>query len=223
LALGYFLFGKAPSLVSAYISGISAGILIKSPNLWPFVMCGMISITSKYVLRLDGQHLWNPTNFGMTMMLFLGPAGLASLTVQMGNEIWGLAIIWLLGGVILYHLGLLHISLVFVAAFIPLAYIRSCITGDPFLTEVAPITSPMFQLFIFFMITDPKTITKSWWSQVLVALLIAVAETGFRLVFRDPHSLYHSLFTVGPIANIIEIWLRRREGPAKDAAATVPA
>jgi hypothetical protein len=57
---------------------------------------------------------------------------------------------------------------------------------------------------------------------VLVAVLIAVAETGFRLVFRDPHSLYHALFTVGPIANITEIWLRWRD-PTKDAAETVPA
>ena len=35
-------------------------------------------------------------------------------------------------------------------------------TGDPFLTELAPITFPMFQLYIFFMITDPKTTPRGW-------------------------------------------------------------
>ena len=31
------------------------------------------------------------------------------------------------------------------------------ITGNPWLANVAPITGPMYQLFIFFMVTDPKT------------------------------------------------------------------
>src|SRR5262249_23745060 len=50
--------------------------------------------------------------------------------------------------------------LTFLAAFIPLSFLRSTITGIPWQTELAPITWPMFQLFIFFMITDPPTTTK---------------------------------------------------------------
>src|SRR6266851_1606959 len=69
LVLARFIRGKWPHLSSAYITGISVGILIKSPDLWPFVMCGLISITSKYVLRVGGRHLWNPSNFGVVAML----------------------------------------------------------------------------------------------------------------------------------------------------------
>src|SRR3954465_12654118 len=69
LLLGRFIHGKWPHLASAYISGISAGILIKSPELWPYVLCGMISIVSKYALRVEGRHLWNPTNFGVSALL----------------------------------------------------------------------------------------------------------------------------------------------------------
>jgi len=203
--LGRFFYGKWPHLASAYVSGISAGILIKSPLLWPFVMCGLISITSKYVLRVGDRHLWNPTNFGVTMMLFLAPEQVASLTVQAGNEIWAPFVIWILGGLILYQLGRLHQPVAFVLAFVPLSILRAWWTGHPILTELTPITSPMFQLYIFFMITDPRTTTKSKWSQTVVVVLVAVAETFFRLVFRDQHSLYHALFTVGPISNLIEI------------------
>src|SRR5262249_13878369 len=72
-----------------------------------------------------------------------------------------------LGSLVMWRLGLFHIPLAFIAAFLPLTWLRSAVTGHPFLTELAPMTSPMFQLFIFFMITDPKTITKARWSQVL--------------------------------------------------------
>ena len=206
LLVGRFVWGKWPNLTSAYISGISAGILIKSSALWPFVLCGMISITSKYVLRVANRHLWNPTNFGVTMMLFLAPQHVASLSVQADNNGLAVAIIWALGGLIMYRLGRFHIPLTFIATFIPLAFIRSAATGHLWQTEIAPITSPMFQLYIFFMITDPPTTTRAKWSQVLVAALVAVMETVYRLAFKDVHSLYHALFTVGPVTNLIEIY-----------------
>jgi hypothetical protein len=205
MLLGRTYYGKWPHLASAYVSGISAGILIKSPATWPFVFCALISITSKYVLRLADRHLWNPTNFGMTAMLFLAPEHVASLSVQAGNEIWAVAVIWVLGGLILWQLGRLHIPVAFIAAFVPLSILRTWVTHNPVMTELAPLTSPMFQLYIFFMITDPKSTTKTWRRQVIVAVAVAVMETFLRLAFRDVHSLYHALFTVGPVSNLIEI------------------
>lgn len=219
LMLGRFFWGKWPHLASAYVSGISVGILIKSSALWPFVLCGLISITSKYVLRIGNRHLWNPTNFGVTMMLLLAPAEVASLSVQAGNNGLAVFVIWCLGGLIMYRLGRFHIPLAFIAAFIPLAFLRSAVTGHPWQTELAPLTSPMFQLYIFFMITDPKTTTRTRTRQTIVAMLVAAAETFFRLAFQDVHSLYHALFTVGPIANLIEIYVDRKKRPSQQPAA----
>jgi hypothetical protein len=212
ILLGRFFWGKWPHLASAYISGISVGILIKSSALWPFVLCGLISITSKYVLRIGDRHIWNPTNFGVTMLLFLAPAHVASLSVQAGNNGWAVLAIWILGGMIMYRLGRFHIPLAFMLAFVPLAFFRSFVTGHPWQTELAPITSPMFQLYMFFMITDPKTTVRGRRSQMLVAVLVAAMETLLRLAFRDVHSLYHALFIVGPVANLTEIYFDRRRG-----------
>ena len=73
LVLGRIFFGKWLNLASAYISGISVGILIRSPAFWPYALCSVISIMSKYVLRVKGRHLWNPSNFGICLLLFLAP------------------------------------------------------------------------------------------------------------------------------------------------------
>ena len=182
-------WGRWLHLASAYISGISVGILVKSSELWPFVLCSLISIASKYALRIGNRHIWNPTNFGVTMLLFLAPAHVASLTVQAGNNGGAVIAIWILGGMIMYRLGRFHIPLAFVAAFVPLAIFRSSITGHPWQTELAPLTSPMFQLYMFFMITDPKTTVRGRRNQMIVAVLVAVMETILRLAFRDVHSL----------------------------------
>jgi hypothetical protein len=103
------------------------------------------------------------------------------------------------------------------------------VTGDPWKTEVAPITSPMFQLFIFFMITDPKTIVRGKKQQILVVLLIAATETYLRLAYKDILSLFHALFIVGPVAKLVEIYFDRRKKreacctPVSSASAMQPA
>jgi Na+-translocating ferredoxin:NAD+ oxidoreductase RnfD subunit len=120
-----------------------------------------------------------------------------------------MVVVWAFGTVILRTLGRLHITLSFVAAYIVLAWGRALLTGHPFLAEVAPLTGPMYQLYIFFMITDPKTTVKPYWAQCLVAVLVAVAEAVFRL-FEFVHAPYYALFVVGPAANLIEIALTKR-------------
>src|SRR5579885_963958 len=154
LILGRIFYQKWPNLASAYISGISVGILLRSPAFWPYALCSALAITSKYVLRWRGRHLWNPSNFSISAMLLLAPECVAALTIQWGNNIWPMTVVWILGALIVYRVRRFHITATYVVSFIALAGLRSLITGHAFLAEVAPITGPMYQLFIFFMITD---------------------------------------------------------------------
>src|SRR5262249_36970550 len=77
LALGRIFFAKFPHPASAYITGISVGILVRSPAFWPYALCSAISIMSKYVLRVKGRHIWNPSNFGISMLLLMAPETVA--------------------------------------------------------------------------------------------------------------------------------------------------
>jgi len=208
------LYGKWPHLASAYVSGISVGILVRSPAFWPYALCAAISIVSKYVLRIRGRHLWNPTNFGVVAMLLLAPDVVAGLSVQWGNNLLPMVFVWMFGTVILYTVGRLNITVTYVVAFLGLAVVRAWYTGHPVLSEIAPITGPMYQLFIFFMITDPKTTVGPKWAQSVVVIVIALLEMVFRLM-QFVYAPFYALFVVGPIANLIEIGVaKRRVGPS---------
>ncbi|HEV8369545.1 MAG TPA: RnfABCDGE type electron transport complex subunit D [Pyrinomonadaceae bacterium] len=209
LILGRIFFGKWLNLASAYITGISVGILVRSPAAWPYALCSAISIMSKYVLRVKGRHIWNPSNFGLSVLLFLAADTMAGLSIQWGNYKAPLIVIWVLGSIIIYRARRFHISATYVVSFFIFAFLRSWITGDPWQSEVAPITGPMYQLFVFFMITDPKTTVKSKLGQCVVAFLVAFAEFIFRLM-QVVYAPFYALFFVGPTANLIEIWWELR-------------
>jgi Na+-translocating ferredoxin:NAD+ oxidoreductase RnfD subunit len=215
LVLARIFLRKWPHPASSYITGISVGILLRSPAFWPFVLCSLLSITSKYALRFRGRHIWNPSNFGICAMLFLAAQSVASLSIQWGNDFGSLLAIWVLGSVILWRARRFHISLVYVVSFIALSFLRSWITGDPWQSEISPITGPMYQLFIFFMITDPKTTVRSRTGQCIVAFAVAVVEMLMRLDSSIYAPLY-ALFWVGPAALLIEMWIDSRRARAAE-------
>ncbi len=221
LVLSRLLLGKARNPSSAYISGISIAILVRAPALWPYALGAVLSIMSKYVLRAKGRHLWNPSNFGICALLFLAPYAVAPLSVQWGNNLWPMLVIWLVGLNAVWRAGRGHITLAYVVSFVVFAFARSLLLHDSFLAEVAPLTGPMYQLFALFMVTDPKTTVASRWGAGAVVVLVAFVEMLLRLA-QVIYAPFSALFLVGPAALLVEAWWRARvQRPAP--AGEVPA
>ncbi len=208
LVLSKLLTGKWKNVSSAYITGISVSILIRSTLLWPFAFTAIISIMSKYVLRFRNRHIWNPSNFGISWMLFFAPASVAGLSIQWGNNIWPMLVIWTLGFLIVWKAKRFNITITYVVSFIVFSFLRSMITGDSFFTELSPLTGPMYQLFIFFMITDPATTIKNKKGQIFVAFMIAFVEFVLRL-YQFIYAPFYALFLVGPVAMAIHLQLNK--------------
>ncbi|HYU51459.1 MAG TPA: hypothetical protein VEK37_00885 [Gemmatimonadaceae bacterium] len=214
--LSWFDRGKVVNLLSAYISGISLTLLVKPQGgaLWPFVLGGFIAISSKYVLRYRDNHLWNPTNFAVSALLLLAADRVSVLSHQFGNDITTNLVIWIFGLIIAARVGVLHITVTYVASFLILNSLRAAALGMPVLPEIAPITGPMYQLFVFFMITDPRTIVKGRRRQIVVAILIAIMETLIRFAADNAWPLptafnvapaFLALATVGPVAKWLDL------------------
>lgn len=218
MVLGRMFTGKWPHIASAYITGISVGILVRSPAFWPYALCSAISIMSKYVLRVKDRHIFNPSNFGICVLLFLAYYAVASLSIQWGNYLWPMAVIWTLGCVIIWRLKRFHICATYVASFLVFSLARSLITGHTFWAEVAPLTGPMYQLYVFFMITDPKTTVSTRRGRMIVAFLVALAEMILRLN-QVVHAPYYALFLVGPSALLFEMWWKSRQASTADLSA----
>ncbi|MEP6992544.1 MAG: hypothetical protein ABJA80_16540, partial [bacterium] len=126
-------------------------------------------------------------------------------------------VIWTFGLVIAARVRVLHITLTYVASFLILNGARALLLGQPVLPELAPITGPMYQLFIFFMITDPRTVVRARRWQYVVAVLVAVMEAVIRYASDQALPLptafnaappLVALALVGPVAK----WLELRRG-----------
>ena len=223
--LSWFDRGKIVNLQSAYISGISLTLLLKPQGgaLWPFALGGYLAISSKYVLRYRDNHLWNPTNFAVAALLLAAPDRVSVLSHQFGNDLATNLVIWTFGLIIAARVGVLHITLTYIASFLLLNSVRALGMGQAVLPEIAPITGPMYQLFIFFMITDPRTVVRGRNRQIVVAILIALMETLIRFASDKGWPLptgfnaapaFFALATVGPVAKWLDLRRLARQTPA---------
>ena len=211
--------GGWPNLLSAYISGNSVVILLKPQGdlLWPFAVASLLSIGSKYVLRYQGRHLWNPTNFGICALLLLAPSKISILSHQWGND-WGILLaIWSVGLLVVIRARVWHLTVGYLVLFAALAWVRTLFNQHPLLAELGPITGPMYTLFVFFMVTDPRTIVSGRGKQLFVLLLIALLECAIRMAVDFEKLSGDSALAVAPgmfalfFIGAPALWLQLRE------------
>ena len=170
---------------------------------WIFAGTAAVALLSKYVLVWRGSHIFNPSNIGLVIcFLALGRTRAAPLDFWWGPmSLWlvlALAVIVVGGFAILLRLGLLRVALGFWVSFAAgLAVVAAAghamsarwhlgpITGFHFWAVL--VTSPEVLVFLFFMITDPKTAPRGPRARLvyavslglLGALLIAPTTTEF--------------------------------------------
>ena len=199
---------------SALLTGNGVAFILRVPGTkhgewwsmrgaWIFAATAAVSLLSKHVIQLRGRHLFNPSNFGLVLcFLTLGSHRADPLDfwwAPMGPWM-GLALAIIVAGglAILSRLRLLGIAVAFWLSFAAgigvLAASGHAMTARWHLGPITGayfwwvlVSSPEILVFLFFMITDPKTAPGGRVARIVYAasvglvasLLIAPQRTEF--------------------------------------------
>ena len=205
---------------------------------WIFAGTAAVALLSKYVIVFRGRHIFNPSNFGLVLcFLLLGPARADPLDLWWGPmSAWmalALAIIVAGGLAILSRLRLLEIAVFFWIAFAAgVAVLAASGHAMTARWHLGPITgwefwrvlvfSPEILVFLFFMITDPKTIPAGRSGRrlyavgigLLATLLIAPQTTEFATKVAVLSALALAC-AARPVGEILSAKVRLRRAPGR--------
>jgi len=133
------------------------------------VFAAALSIASKVLVRApigagQTQHVFNPSNFGITVTLFLIPAAGLAPPYQFTENVTGLWH-WIIPAAVLTtgiyihgkFTGRLPLVLAWFAGFAAQALLRGWIFHMPWAVPFVPMSSAGFILFSLYMIPDPAT------------------------------------------------------------------
>lgn len=161
-------------LKSALITGLGLSILLQTGSTLTLVAAGALAISSKFIIRVNDKHLFNPANFGIIAGILLFQDAWIS-PGQWGSDANFLLILSLLGGFILFRIGRLDTSVVFLGSLFALEFLRTYLyQGWGMDVLIHKFSSGTLLLFAFFMITDPMTIPDSRKGRIIWSLLVSV-------------------------------------------------
>ncbi len=177
---------------SALISGLSLGLLLRTDSAAAAATTAALAVASKFVLRWNGKHVFNPTNFALVAMMLLTRAIWVS-PGQWGNAAFFAFLIASAGGLVVNRAARSDVTLAFIASYLGLLLLRASWLGQPLANPLHTLQNGAFLLFSFFMISDPRTTPDSRSGRILFAFLVTSAAAFVQFVLYRTNGLLWSL------------------------------
>jgi len=206
-----------------------------------FALVVALCMLPKYLLRVNGRHIFNPSNIGIVWgLLLIGPSYVFS------EHLWwdsigvpvAISLIVIFGGAwwVLRQVRMIPMTVAFLGTFFVLIAIFA-LAGKEYVAtwHQGPVSgafywytvafSPELLIFVFFMITDPQTAPKSPRGRIIYGVATAVVAAGLILLqtteFGIKVAILSSLVATCALVPMIERLSRRIE-ERRSGAPAVP-
>lgn len=185
--------------LSGLITGLGLSILVNTAHgLFMPLIPVFCAIASKYLITVNGRHIFNPTLFGLVVGILVADGMISPAPAYQWGGYLAMVLFIVTAALSLFVFRIKRNTLIlsFLALYGVNIAIRAWLTRWHVPAEtivLGTISSPAFYLFTFFMITDPATSPSSKRGQFLMAFFICTLDFYFHLQ-EAISSLFRSAF-----------------------------
>lgn len=183
---------------SALISGISLCLLLRVDEVWLAVAGAAIAVGSKFVIRWNGKHIFNPTNLGVAAVVAVADRAWIS-PAQWGAGPTIAFLVACLGGMVVNRAARSDVSYAFIGVYAAILFGRAAWLGQPWSVPIHMLESGALMLFTFFMISDPKTTPDARVARYLFGALVAAGAAFVAFALFKPSGPIWSLVVLSPL------------------------
>jgi Na+-transporting NADH:ubiquinone oxidoreductase subunit NqrB len=215
------LNGQPVEWRSALITAFSLALLLRAPTpLW-HLGAGFAAMASKFLIRIEGKHVFNPANFAVVAAILLFEAPWIS-PGQWGQVAWVAGLIVVFAALVLGRARRLDIALTFLLSYAGLLFARAYYLGDPFEIPLHQLQSGALLIFTGFMITDPRSTPDHRAGRIALAIAVACLAVLLSIKFQLVGSPLFALALLSPVTPLIDRLLPARRfewRPKKESVA----
>lgn len=206
-----YVDGTSFDPLSPMVTALSLSILLRAVSPGWLMLAAVLAIGSKFVVRVDGKHVFNPANLGIVLPILLTDSAWVS-PAQWGSATWTVFLFVCLAVLVLSRARRTDIALAFLVSYGGLLVARALYLGDPMAIPLKQLQSGGVLLFAFFMITDPKTTPDRQSARLLYAGLVAATALWLQFGLYLSYGLLLSLFLASPLVPVLDRLLPRAAG-----------
>ncbi|MBB5520007.1 RnfABCDGE type electron transport complex subunit D [Amphiplicatus metriothermophilus] len=190
---------------SPLITTLSLALLLRADGLAPLAAAGAIAVGSKFALRLNGKHVFNPANIGIAATVLLTDAAWTT-PGQWGSALWLAAFIAGAGAIVAHRAARLGVPLIFLGTYAAALFVRALYLGDPLAIPLLRLQSGALVLFAFFMISDPKTTPDGARARAAFAAGAAILAYVLQYHFFLDEGLFYALALMSLVRPLMELF-----------------
>lgn len=193
------------SLFSAATEAAGLLILVRSSFQFAYVIFAIVAVASKYALRLDERrHMFNPTNVAIVTGLVLIPR----VYFEVRSDDFSLGLypilhVFLFGTVAVYLGRTWMVTLSYITTAFAISFASHLATDQSLIYFIGPELGAIGFIFMFLMITDPRTTPSSKIGQAVFGSAVAVVLYVLR-AYEVLYAHFLALFLVTLIRGIYE-------------------
>lgn len=188
---------------SALISALSLCLLLRSDSPVLYAVAAAVAVGTKFLVRIDGKHVFNPTNIALVVMLLTTRDAWIS-PGQWGSTAFFAFFISCAGMLVVYRAVRSDVTVAFLGFYVALLFGRALWLGDPLAIPVLRLENGALLLFAFFMISDPKTTPDSRAGRILFAALVALFGWWIQVKLFRSEGLLFALALLSPAVPLID-------------------
>lgn len=196
------LAGRRFEPKSALISALGLTMLLRTDSEAAMVFAAVITIVAKFVLRVNGKHVFNPTNFTLVVMMLLGRGWVSP--GQWGSVAFFAFLLACLGGLVVNRAARSDVTYAFLASYVGIVFGRAWWLGEPLAIPLHHLQNGAFLIFTFFMISDPKTTPDSRAGRMLFATAVAATAAWITFGLHRTHGLLWALAALSLTTPLID-------------------
>ncbi len=195
--------------LSPLITSLSLTLLLRTDTLLFAAAAATIAIGSKFLIRVNGKHVFNPANVALvTLMLASDHVWVSS--GQWGNAALGAFALACLGFLVLTRARRAETTIAFLVSYSLLLFARALWLGDPLAIPLHQLQNGALLVFAFFMISDPKTTPNTAFGRALFATTVASVAFTIQFVYFQPNAAVLALILSSPAVPLIDRLSRGR-------------
>jgi len=188
---------------SALISSLSLCLLLRTNHLALAALASALAVTSKFLVRVRGKHVFNPANGALALLLALRAPVWVSPGQWGQTALVGFAVACA-GAVVVTRAARWDVTFAFLAAWCVVLFGRAAWLGQPWAAPLHQLSNGALMLFAFFMISDPRTTPDSRAGRLVFAVLVALGTGLVQFVLYRTNGLLWSLATFSLLVPLID-------------------
>ena len=205
---GFFcrLLQLPPVWLSTLNTSMSVLLLLHAQTATWLAIAAVLSIASKFVLRLGKRHVFNPSNFGIVAVLLVTHDAWAA-PGQWGHALWWFLLVAGSGLVAWVGWRTMLTTVSSLLMYSGLIFLKAAWLGDPWAIPLHQLQNGSLLLFSFFMLSDPKTTPLHPIGKIIFGVSVAFLAAWLQFRAFLPNAFLYALLILSPTVFVLNRWL----------------